>query len=71
MRRQLVLVWHNDLFMQEKGGIVQKQKKSSPALDRIVNAIRDRAAHSNAAQEWHTDAHTDSGGGWHTDAWQG
>ena len=61
----------NGLFMQEKGVIMQKQKKSSPALDRIVNAIRDRAGHSSTVQEWHTDAHTDSGGGWHTDAWQG
>ena len=71
MPGQHVLPWDNDLFTQEKGVIMQTQKKSSPALDRIVNAIRDRAAHSNAAQEWHTDAHTDSGGGWHTDAWQG
>lgn len=50
---------------------MQKQKKSSPALDRIVNAIRDRTARSNTAQEWHTDAHTDSGGSWHSDAWKG
>lgn len=53
---------------------MQKQKKSSPALDRIVKAIRDRrdkAPHLKTVQEWHTDAHTDSGGGWHTDAWKG
>ena len=50
---------------------MQKQKKSSPALDRIVNTIRDRASHSGTAQEWHIAAHTDSGGGWHTDAWKG
>ncbi len=50
---------------------MQMQKKSSPALERIVNAIRDKEAHASAAHEWHTDAHTDSGGSWHGDAWKG
>lgn len=71
MPRRHVSARYNDLIMQEKGVIMQKQKKSSPALDRIVNTIRDRAAHSGTAQEWHIDAHTDSGGSWHGDAWKG
>ncbi len=50
---------------------MQVQQKKSPALDRIVKAIREKSKRANSAREWHTDAHTDSGGGWHTDAWQG
>ena len=50
---------------------MQVQQKKSPALDRVVKAIREKSERPNSAKGWHTDAHTDSGGGWHTDAWQG
>ena len=43
----------------------------SPALDRIVEAVRNASESKKRVKSWHIDAHTDSGGGWHSDAWKG
>lgn len=50
---------------------MQAQQKKSPALERIVKAIREKSECTRSARVWHTDAHVDSGGGWHGDAWKG
>ena len=43
----------------------------SPALDRIVSAVRNASERKDRVKSWHTDAHTDSGSSWHGDAWKG
>lgn len=50
---------------------MQTEQKKSPALDRIVRAIREKSECASSARGRHIDAHVDGGGGWHTDAWQG
>lgn len=50
---------------------MKEKLAKSPALDRIVSAVRNASERKDHAKDWHIDAHTDGGGGWHTDAWQG